>query len=104
MKILDNCNFRSKRYTECGLRVYWLKINQFALLIFMKSFLPNFVEMLDLKNTNDKITLELNDLSSLFFNSIYCLLITLTVFIYEITIFFICQINSILQVFKRLQI
>ena len=55
----------------------------------MNSFFQNFDERFGLKKSNDKTTLNSNDLSLLFNILIYCLAITLSVLILEILIFLI---------------
>ena len=81
-------NFRSKHWVEAGLRVYWFKVNQFTIPILFASFVPNFDELADMNNKNDKTTIELNDLSLIFFFWISFLAIALIVFILELLNFY----------------
>ena len=80
-------NFRSKHWVEAGFRVYWFKVNQFTIPILFASFVPNFDELADMKNANDKTTIELSDLSLIFFFLISFLANALIVFILEFSTF-----------------
>ena len=86
--MLANFNFRINYYIECGLKIYFDKINEFHIQIMVNNLLPNFEEEANIKDTNRVITIELNQLSLIFFLTIYCFAVSLFVFILEIIIFY----------------
>ena len=86
--MLTNFNIRTKYYVEAGLNIYFDKINEFHVQIMVNNLQPNFEEEVNIKNKKQIITIELNDLSLIFFLTIYCFGISLFVFILEIIIYY----------------
>ena len=84
-----NSNFRTKHYIESGLRVYWEKITDFHTPIMILSLQPNFEQEVNIKNKNGIITIQLNNMSLIFFLIIYCFAFTIFVLILEIFFFLI---------------
>ena len=82
-------NFRSKHWVESEQRVYWQKVNQIIIPLLTTLIEPNYNELYDIKNTREEITININDLSFIFFILICCLIISLVVFILEISMFFL---------------
>ena len=80
-------NFRSKHWVESGHRVYWQKVNQILIPLLITLIDPNYNEIFNTKDSNKKITININDLSFIFIILICCLIISLVIFIIEILLF-----------------
>ena len=87
LNLLFDFNFRSKHWIESGQRIYWLKVNKIIIPLAVALIEPNFNEIFDIKDSSKKITININDLSFIFFILICCLTISLVVFILEILLF-----------------
>ena len=86
-KLFFDFNFRSKHWVESGHRVYWLKVNKIIIPLAVAFIEPNFNEIFDINASSKKVSININDLSFIFFISICCLIISLVVFILEILMF-----------------
>ena len=100
--MLTNFNIRTKHYVEAGLNIYFDKINEFHIQIMVNNLQPNFEEEVDIKDKKRIIIIELNDLSLIFFLTIYCFGISLFVFILEIIIYYAKNYKRINDKTKKL--
>ena len=77
-------------------------MNGFHVPIMINNLVPNFEEEVNIKDTNRIITIELNQLSLIFFLTIYCFGVSLFVFILEIIIYYAKNYKHINNKTKRL--
>ena len=100
--MLTNFNIRTKYYIESGLEIYFEKAAEFYVPIMVNNLQPNFEEEVNIKDKNRIITIELNQLSLIYFLTIYCFAVSLFVFILEIIIYYAKNYKRINNKTKRL--
>ena len=100
--MLTNFNIRTKYYIESGLEIYFEKATEFYIPILINNLQPNFKEESNFKDKNRIITIELNQLSLIYFLTIYCFAVSLFVFILEIIIYYAKNYKRINNKTKRL--